>query len=130
MPSKRVRLTKHFRLDEWDCMDGTPVPERYHINVTHCAHNLQVLRDFLNKPIRITSGWRSKEHNRKVGGMRNSQHLVGLAADIRVFGYDPDILASRVEGLIRIGAMTQGGIGIYDDFLHVDFRGKKARWHG
>lgn len=45
---------------------------------------LQPLRDFMKEPIRITSGFRSKELNRYVGGVANSYHLKGLAADIHV----------------------------------------------
>ena len=49
-----------------------------------CVEVLQPLRDFLGKPVVISSGYRCRELNEKVGGVSNSQHLTGEAADIRV----------------------------------------------
>lgn len=43
---------------------------------------LDPLRIFYGKPIRITSGFRNTSVNRAVGGVANSQHLRGEAADI------------------------------------------------
>ncbi|MBC5644092.1 DUF882 domain-containing protein [Parabacteroides sp. BX2] len=48
---------------------------------------LQPLRIAYNKPIVVTSGYRSPEVNRLVGGVRSSQHVKGEAADC----YVPDI---------------------------------------
>jgi hypothetical protein len=45
---------------------------------------LDPLRDKYGKPITITSGYRCKELNRAVGGVSNSQHMTGEAADITV----------------------------------------------
>ena len=49
-----------------------------------CVEVLQPLRDFLGKPVVVSSGYRCRELNKKVGGISNSQHLTGEAADIRV----------------------------------------------
>jgi len=46
-----------------------------------CVYVLQPLRDEIEQPIIITSGWRSKELNRIVNGSNSSQHLTGHAAD-------------------------------------------------
>jgi len=43
---------------------------------------LQELRDLANAPIRVSSGYRCSEHNRAVGGAKQSRHLRGHAADI------------------------------------------------
>ncbi len=43
---------------------------------------LQPLRDHIKSPIIISSGWRSPQVNRIAGGVTNSQHLTGQAADI------------------------------------------------
>lgn len=51
-----------------------------------CQNVLQPLRDKLDKPILVTSGFRNEELNRKVGGTPNSQHTRGQAADIIVYG--------------------------------------------
>ncbi len=45
---------------------------------------LQPLRDKLNKPIIITSGYRCDKLNSLVGGVSNSAHKKGMAVDIHV----------------------------------------------
>ena len=49
-----------------------------------CMEVLQPLRDFLGKPVVISSGYRCAELNKAVGGVKNSQHMKGEAADIHV----------------------------------------------
>jgi uncharacterized protein YcbK (DUF882 family) len=124
-----MRLTKNFSLSEFDCKDGTKVPTQFIPNVQKLANNLQVLRDYLKVPVRITgSGYRTPSHNKKVGGAKNSQHLTASAGDINADGFTPVQLAKVIEKLIAEGKMTEGGIGIYKGFVHYDIRGTKARW--
>lgn len=124
-----MKLTKNFDSKEFDCKDGTPVPVIYIKNCKEVAENLQVLRDHLGVPVRITgSGYRTPSHNKKVGGAKQSQHLTCSAADINADGYSPKQLAAEIERLIKAGKMKQGGIGIYPNFVHYDIRGTKARW--
>lgn len=129
-----MKLTKNFSLSEFDCHDGTKVPEKYIPNAKRVAENLQTLRDHLGVPVRITgSGYRTVEHNKKVGGAKNSQHLTCSAADINAEGYTPKQLKTAIEKLISSGIMEQGGIGLYKGFVHYDvyFDGKHARrWNG
>lgn len=49
---------------------------------------LEVLRARAGGPIRINSGYRSPQLNRKIGGVKNSNHLTGCAVDIRVTGME------------------------------------------
>ena len=49
-----------------------------------CFDVLQPLRDYVGRPIIVNSGYRTKEVNRLVGGVKNSQHLTGEAADLRI----------------------------------------------
>ena len=46
------------------------------------AEVLDPLREAYGKPIRVTSGFRSPELNKAVGGSRTSDHMTGCAADI------------------------------------------------
>jgi uncharacterized protein YcbK (DUF882 family) len=123
------QLTKDFHLSEFACKDGTPVPEQYYENVKKVAENLQVLRDAIGEPVFISgSGYRTPEHNKKVGGAPKSQHLTASAADISVKSLTPKQLAAKIERLIKDRKMKQGGIGIYPGFVHYDIRGRAARW--
>ena len=49
-----------------------------------CFDVLQPLREHVGKPIVVNSGYRSQEVNRLVGGVKNSQHLTGEAADLSI----------------------------------------------
>ncbi|MCC7290313.1 DUF882 domain-containing protein [bacterium] len=121
-------LTKNFTLEEFTCKDGTPVPAELIDNVKEVAENLQVLRDFLDQPVHILSGYRTEEHNKKVKGKNKSQHLLAKAADITIKTHSPRQLSAIIEHLIMSGKMKQGGLGLYPGFVHYDIRGTKARW--
>ena len=86
---------------------------------------LQELRDLIGQPIHVSSGCRCEKHNRAVGGAKNSQHLLGRAADISTRWLTPPELMMYA---LKIEAFKDGGIGLYKGFLHVDIRGYKARW--
>jgi uncharacterized protein YcbK (DUF882 family) len=124
----QTRLSKNFTLDEFKSADGAEFPADVVNNLRQLAKNLQVIRDHFQKPIKINSGWRSPEHNKKVGGVSNSQHVKGKAADIVITGVTPGQLAAELEKLIEAKKISQGGIGVYPNFVHYDIRGKKARW--
>ena len=123
-------LTANFSLSEFRCRDGSDVPEELMDNVKLLAENLQKIRDHIGLPIKVLSGYRSPEYNKQVGGARYSQHLLALAADIRVKKYSPSDLQGIVIGMIKAGELHQGGVGVYNrsNFLHYDCRGRAARW--
>ena len=121
-------LTKNFSKSEFDCNSGCDMPEDVFENVEVHAQNLQTIRDFLNESIKINSGYRCPSYNSKVGGASKSQHLTGNASDLVAHNYTPSQLADVIEGLIRIGAIDEGGLGRYNTFTHYDRRGTKARW--
>ena len=99
----------------------------YH-NMVKVANQLQILRNHLGKPIQINSAWRSEEYNASVGGVKDSQHIMGRAADITVRDLNPTEVYNTIEELIEKGDMLQGGLGLYDTFVHYDIRGERARW--
>ena len=83
-----MRISKHFTLEEMchtsQPFDNTPSVQQV-INLCFGVNNiLEPLRNLLEKPIIINSGFRSEKVNKAVGGVPKSQHLQGLAADIRV----------------------------------------------
>jgi uncharacterized protein YcbK (DUF882 family) len=125
-----MKLTNNFSLWEFKCRDGTEVPEEYMENVKELAENLQVLRDYIQKPIMVISGYRSPSYNRKIDGARRSQHLVARAGDLIVKGMSPDEVKEAITHLIKDGKMKKGGVGLYTHFTHYDVRGFNRRWYG
>lgn len=123
-------LTKNFNLSEFSCKDGSQTPLGVYYNLQKLAIQLQVLRDYIGKPIKINSGYRSPKYNAKIGGVKNSQHILGKAADITIKGFDTGVIAYHLEQLISKGEILQGGIGIYNGFVHYDigYNGKRRRW--
>lgn len=92
---------------------------------------LDAIREAVGEPVYITSGYRCPEHNAEVGGVPDSQHVQGTAADIICEGIFVPVLASIAA---RAGA---DGIGEYlgQGFVHVDVRDGGAnpglyRWEG
>ena len=95
-----AKLSPHFTLGEMT--KSSSHPEVYNIpsheaiaNLKRLCGWLEVLRERYNakygvgeEPIRINSGYRSPQLNRKIGGVATSNHLTGCAVDIRVAGMD------------------------------------------
>ena len=117
----RVQLSANFYSTEFDSKGGYPDGESTLINLEH-VKKLQQLRDFLGAKCTITSGYRGPTHNQAVGGVPNSQHLLGNATDVVFEGISPDEVADAAE------ILEFDGIGRYDTFTHLDSRGSKARW--
>ena len=123
-----MKLTENCDSREFACHDGTSVPECYFSNMLELAKNLQVLRDSINLPIKIRSGYRTVEYNKKVGGVDTSHHLTCSAADIWVLGLSPRILGLKIKNLIKDGKMKNGGVGDYFSFVHYDTKDTGDRW--
>ena len=123
-----MQLENNFHLREFRCKDGTDVPDDLMDNVKKLAKNLQVLRDHIQKPITIISGYRTPEYNKKCGGVKRSQHLLAKAADIVVSGMTSLEVRDTIIQLIKDGKMDSGGVGIYPTFTHYDVRGRNSRW--
>ena len=95
-----AKLSPHFTLGEMT--KSSSHPEVYNIpsheaiaNLKRLCGWLEVLRERYNAkygvgedPIRINSGYRSPQLNRKIGGVATSNHLTGCAVDIRVAGME------------------------------------------
>ena len=91
-----AKLSPHFTLGEMTRSESHPevynIPSHEAIaNLKHLCQWLEVLRERSGGPVRINSGYRSPQLNRKIGGAANSNHLSGCAADIRVTGFEQAI---------------------------------------
>lgn len=79
---------------------------------------------YYGSPIFVTSAYRSKEHNKDVGGVANSRHLYGEAIDIRMPSSASQL--NRLIWALVISGFT--GIGIYDSHVHADLRRNPVFW--
>ena len=80
-----IRLSQHFKLSEFLKLGKYPenIPTMQVVaNLTYGCHLLLEPARCEVGPIIINSGFRNEAVNRMVGGVRNSQHLIGQAADI------------------------------------------------
>src|ERR1700752_805562 len=86
-----IQLTKHFWLEEFT-LSSTAValgvenlPTPIHLeNLRKLAEKMELVRSLFNQVIEITSGYRNPEVNAAVGGVPDSAHALGLAADFHV----------------------------------------------
>lgn len=117
-------LTKNFDKAEFACKCcGTDGIDQKLVSA------LQELRELVNKPITVNSAYRCPVHNKAIGGSKNSQHMLGTAADIVIHVMTVSEMAHQAE---QIDSFHNGGIGTYParGFIHVDVRGHKSRWVG
>lgn len=110
---------KNFRVKEFACKDGS---QAIWID-SYLVYILQILRNKIEKPIIITSGYRTPERNKAVGGAKYSYHIRGMAADIRVDGMTPKGVAKELDKIVP----NECGIIIYKSWVHFDTRIKKYR---
>ena len=127
-----IRLSKNFTLAEMCASDtakskgikNEPDTQAV-VNLTAlCAHVLQPLRNWWGNEVKIGSGYRCQALNIAVGGVRNSQHMLGQAADLCI---DGDINKGKkwIEIIRALGEFDQliwehNAKGIY--WVHVSYR--------
>lgn len=113
------QFTKNFSYDEMIAsatakrlgIDNTPTLEEKEKLRQLCEDILQPIRDAWNGVIVVNSGYRCEELNKAVGGVKNSQHRLGEAADIKVGGKERNrklfnfIYKLIAKGDIKVGQL-------------------------
>lgn len=89
------QLSPSFRVREFACKGSDVVLIDDELVVL-----LQCIREHFGKPVHITSGYRTVEHNAAVGGSKSSQHLLGQAADFYAEGVPVATVAAYAETLL------------------------------
>jgi peptidase M15-like protein len=155
----RTKLSPHFELRQFLCKQAGGYP-KYVVLSEALILKLERVVEALDRAghkvdsLEIMSGYRTPYYNERIGNVRDSQHTMGTAADVfvddRVNGVmddlDRDGRVSRADALWLFGlvdamdrapnARWRGGLGDYDGttahgpFVHVDVRGRLARWRG
>jgi hypothetical protein len=106
-----TKISANFNREEFAC------PCCGEVKVSEIlVDKLQELRDVINKPIIITSGYRCLQYNKKVGGYSHSPHLTGEAADIKIKGMSTVTIAMIARHISYIR------LGLYPNHLHIDIR--------
>lgn len=124
-------INEYFKYREFDCKCGKcerpqGVPSQELIEI------LTKIRKHYNQPVIINSGYRCEAHNKAVGGSAKSQHFKGSAVDFIVKNTPTESVWEYVLknwGDSPLGlAIKRNKNNIYAGFVHIDTRGKKARW--
>ena len=116
---QKAKKITHFKLKEFGCRHCGQV--KLDINL---LLKLEELRELTGALI-INSGYRCPTHNKNVGGASRSQHLKGTAADLRGVNMKPNQVHRHADKIF-----SNGGVGKYKTFTHVDVRGTRSRWNG
>jgi uncharacterized protein YcbK (DUF882 family) len=117
-------VSKYFKDPEFACKCGCGFckPDG------KLLETLDLIREALGRPVTVTSGCRCPAHNKKVGGVPDSNHTHGDAADIQCPGMSADSVWQAVMKLYRLGKLPLlAGLGRYDTFCHVDVAPKRAK---
>lgn len=128
-----MRLSEHFTLGEMTFSETarrhglSNVPDaKARLALTNlCQKILEPVRERFGHPIHVTSGYRSAELNRAVGGSRTSQHMTGDAADIVCRSLPNATLFRLMEQMVKddtieVGQLIwEGGTAGNPAWIHV-----------
>lgn len=130
-----AQLTPHFALSEFTVSetaarkgyDNAP-PQWVSANLKRTAEALEKVRSILgDKPVLITSGYRSPQLNKAVGGSKNSAHQHGLAVDFICPGFgDPRAVCKALEPHMAELGIDQL-IHEYDTWVHLGLSASAPR---
>ena len=123
--------TKNFKVSEFACKCGCGF-DKIDQRVMNMA---QALRDELGVPVQVNSGCRCEKHNAdpKVGGVKNSKHTKGLAADLACSKGNKALYtaAKKLYAEGKLPDLDYCRIRGYKTWIHIDCGGKRNnRWDG
>jgi hypothetical protein len=154
-----AKLSPHFELRQFLCKQAGGFP-KYVVISEPLILKLERIVEALDRAghdvdtLTVMSGYRTPFYNESIGNVRDSQHTAGTAADVfvdetkdgRMDDLDRDGVVTRddaiwlfrlIDGMDRMpAALFKGGLGDYGStaahgpFVHVDVRGRLARWRG
>jgi hypothetical protein len=148
-------VTRHLRLGSFVAPDGQTTWPRYAALDRRLLDKLELVFQQLSRwrsdtntvqlAVSVNSGFRTPWYNRRVPrAARDSRHQLGDAADVvidangdgRITRDDANLVAAAVEIVEESHPDLAGGLGIYvssryrQPYVHIDTRGKRARWRG
>lgn len=156
--NEEMYLTPHFQLKQFVCKQGSNYPKYLVLkedllNKLEFLLDEVNKKGFNADTFHVLSGYRTPSYNQAIGNVKYSRHVFGDAADIyidtnkdgqmddlnndgKINKREANILANTVNELYNRSEYADyiGGLGSYrktsthSPFIHVDTRGKKARW--
>lgn len=117
-----MKLSKYFDTTtdpKLLCGCGCVAPDWVVANLKEVCKQADKIREMVDHPVSVNSGYRCKAYNRKIGGALLSQHCKGTALDLNV-GFVYEWALKIFNAAKTIGGI--GGVGIYDSFCHIDTR--------
>ena len=135
-----MKLSEHLDLAEVIKSDSAkrngisnmPTPEHLE-NFKKLAENVfEPIRKHFGVPIHISSGYRSKELNALIGGVKTSDHLFGMAVDIDMDGSAHGVTNKMVFDFIKSHLkfkqlIWEGGTKEQPDWVHVSYDEKNLK---
>ncbi|MFC3172098.1 D-Ala-D-Ala carboxypeptidase family metallohydrolase [Acinetobacter vivianii] len=135
-----MQVTKNFTIAELlhsntavrKGLDNTPSVDHRANLITACHELFQPVRDALNKPMLISSGYRSPSVNRAVGGSKTSAHCVGYAIDFisPSFGEPAAVAKFLAKELPKRGIKFDQIILEFDQWVHIGFKNQSGEQRG
>jgi zinc D-Ala-D-Ala carboxypeptidase len=116
---KKEKIMKYFKHEEFDSSDEPGSGLKMDKEILYM---LDAVRKEYGKPIKINSGYRTVARNKKIGGVPDSSHLKGLAADISC--------KNSKDRFTLLGLLIDAGfkrIGVASSFIHVDIDKTKSQ---
>jgi len=134
MPVPNEQLSPHFSLREmltsqsavrFNYSEQFDPPAEVIESLRHlCKKVLEPVRIAIDKPVRISSGYRCFAVNKKIGGSKTSQHMFGEAADIQVLNMSVEQLFLFIKnGNFAFDQLIQE----FDSWIHVSYRKNPRR---
>lgn len=118
-----VKITPHFKVSEFACKDGSDsLLVSYEL-----VELLERIRTHWNRPITVTSGYRTAAHDKMVGGSGKGFHTKGMAADIVMSGISPAAIALYAQSLLGNRGGVECGCYPCGGYVHIDVRPSKWR---
>lgn len=127
-----MNLSKHFSLEEM-ISSNTAIRKGINNNPSEevisnlkllCINVLEKISKITSEHIIISSGYRSKELNESIGGSKNSQHVEGKAADIKIKELSvEDLFQVIIESDIEYDQLIQE----FDKWVHISYNEGKNR---
>ena len=121
--SRNFKWHECLYLPRWD-VHAFPNSEEVYFELINTIDKMQLIRDFIDKPIIITSMYRPLEYNKLIGGANKSNHIIGMACDFKVKGQKCDVTRKLLlNKLEEFDIRMENNPG--SNWVHIDTNVKK-----